>query len=549
MLRLVGAVRRAQQSGNCGSNVVTRVVGGHVRKHALSGATRGSRMEGWRVCEGPDSVATSCLAQQGSGSVRSYGTRLWHVVCRSAGEVSRPADKLGGSGPGMAAISGLAGLRGARSMIQKVTVELPGLQGQAQCAGRRIPQNLLAQQSQRVMSTTTTGAAAAAGSTAIQGARALVTAGPAAQKQVSMWLFGCAGWVFSMVVLGGATRLTRSGLSMTDWKFTGSLPPINEAEWEKEFERYKQSPEYKRVHRWMSVEDFKFIFYMEYIHRMWGRGLGFFFALPCAFFLKKGYITKPLGARLALLFGAGGGQGLVGWWMVKSGLEEPETEWKEPRVSPYRLAAHLTVAFSIYSGLIWTGLSVASPAVAASLSPIASAALLKTRRLALPLCAVIGITAISGAFVAGNDAGRAFNTFPMMGEHWVPEGMLQMQPMLRNFFENTATVQFQHRMLAYATTAGVVALWATTRRLPLPPTSQLLVQSLLGVTMLQVTLGITTLLTYVPASLGTAHQAGALTLFTIALALMHSLRRPSAIQFATATRAVNAAGLNMKPSL
>nr|GMC62868.1 cytochrome C oxidase assembly protein COX15 [Ipomoea batatas] len=154
-----------------------------------------------------------------------------------------------------------------------------------------------------------------------EGLKLLVTAGPHAQKMIGIWLFTSAAWVFSMVVLGGITRLTRSGLSMTDWKFTGRLPPLSHEQWMAEFEKYKQSPEFKRVNMGMTIEDFKFIYWMEYAHRMWGRALGIMFALPFSYFLRKGYITMQLGLRLSGLFALGAGQGLVGWWMVRSGLE------------------------------------------------------------------------------------------------------------------------------------------------------------------------------------------------------------------------------------
>ncbi|KAM2852020.1 hypothetical protein PS2_028058 [Malus domestica] len=274
-----------------------------------------------------------------------------------------------------------------------------------------------------------------------EGLKLLVNGGPHAQKMVGIWLFGSAAWVFSMVILGGITRLTRSGLSMTDWKFTGSLPPLSDEDWLLEFEKYKQSPEYKRVNRGMSIDDFKFIYWMEYAHRMWGRALGIMFALPFSYFLRKGYITLQLGARLSTLFALGAGQGLIGWWMVKSGLEEPPSEYAQPRVSPYRLAAHLTSAFAIYCGLLWTGLSVIMPEPPAeSLAWVRGAA--KVKQLALPVSLLVGATAVSGAFVAGNDAGHAYNTFPKMGDTWIPEDVFEMKPLIRNFFENTSTVQF-----------------------------------------------------------------------------------------------------------
>ncbi|XP_059453153.1 cytochrome c oxidase assembly protein COX15 [Corylus avellana] len=359
-----------------------------------------------------------------------------------------------------------------------------------------------------------------------EGVKLLVTGGSSAQKMVGIWLFGSAAWVFSMVVLGGVTRLTRSGLSMTDWKFTGSLPPLSDEDWLHEFEKYKQSPEYKRVNKGMSIEDFKFIYWMEYAHRMWGRTLGLMFALPFSYFLRKGYITLGLGLRLSALFALGAGQGLIGWWMVKSGLEEPASEYAQPRVSPYRLAAHLTSAFAIYCGLFWTGLSVVMPEPPAeSVAWVRGAA--KVKRLVLPVSLLVAITAVSGAFVAGNDAGHAYNTFPKMGDTWIPEDVFDMKPLIRNFFENTSTVQLDHRILATVTLISIGTLWWSTRKLDIHPAVKSLIGSTVGMASLQVTLGISTLLSYVPVSLGTAHQAGALTLLTLMMLLNHTVRRPS----------------------
>lgn len=367
---------------------------------------------------------------------------------------------------------------------------------------------------------------AASSSESKEGLKLLVTGGPQARKWVGAWLFGSAAWVFSMVVLGGVTRLTRSGLSMTDWKFTGEFPPLSDEAWAKEFEKYKQSPEYKRVNKGMNLEDFKFTYWMEYAHRMWGRGLGIMFALPFSYFLRKGYITLRLGVQLSGLFALGAGQGFIGWWMVKSGLEEPPSEYSQPRVSPYRLAAHLTSAFAIYCGLFWTALSVVMPEPPAeSLAWVRGAA--KVKKLALPVSFIVGITAISGAFVAGNDAGRAFNTFPKMGDTWIPDGIFEMKPLIRNFFENTATVQLDHRLLATTTLLAIGTMWWFTRKLDIHPAVKALIGSTVGMTAVQVTLGVSTLLSYVPVSLGSAHQAGALTLLTLMLLLNHTLRRPS----------------------
>ncbi|XP_042444659.1 cytochrome c oxidase assembly protein COX15-like isoform X2 [Zingiber officinale] len=313
---------------------------------------------------------------------------------------------------------------------------------------------------------------------------------------------------------------------MTDWKFTGSLPPLSEDQWLLEFEKYQKSPEYKRVNRGMSLEDFKFIYWMEYAHRMWGRGLGVVFSLPFMYFLAKGYITRQLGIRLSTLFALGGAQGLIGWWMVKSGLEEPSTEYVQPRVSPYRLATHLTSAFVIYCGILWTALCVVMPdPPSETLEWLRGAG--RVRKLALPVSVLVGITAISGAFVAGNDAGHAYNTFPKMGDTWIPEDIFSMDPLIRNFFENTATVQLNHRILATTTLASIGGLWYATRKIDMHPAVQALIGNTLGMAALQVTLGISTLLSYVPVSLASAHQAGALTLMTLMIILTHTLRRPS----------------------
>ncbi|KAF6153999.1 hypothetical protein GIB67_005148, partial [Kingdonia uniflora] len=211
---------------------------------------------------------------------------------------------------------------------------------------------------------------------------------------------------------------------------------------------------------------------------------------------------------------------------------EPVSEYVEPRVSPYRLAAHLTSAFAIYCGLFWTAMSVALPEPPSdSVRQVLGA--IKVQRLALPISLLVGITAVSGAFVAGNDAGRAFNTFPKMGDKWIPDGIFQLEPVTRNFFENTATVQLDHRILATATLLSIGGLWVATRKLDVHPRVRSLIRTTMGMAALQVTLGISTLLSYVPVSLGSAHQAGALTLFTLMIMLTHSVRKPSMIRLKT----------------
>jgi heme a synthase len=392
---------------------------------------------------------------------------------------------------------------------------------------------------------------AASPAMAMAGGAVKVAAAPAAgtaSKAVGYWLMGCGGMVASMIVIGGATRITRSGLAMVDWRPQGGLPPISAAEWEEEFAKYQDFPEYKRGTGAKNIEEFKPIYYLEWGHRMWGRLIGVVFAVPGLYFAARGRIPRHIQPRLIGLFGLGGLQGLVGWWMVKSGLDEAlleehahEFSTKETRVSPYRLAAHLGTAFVTYAGLVWTGLEMlearAAPAVAgaaATLSREAVAHLGAVRRAGLVASSLVGVTVLSGAFVAGNDAGLAYNSWPemgydMQGENvYVPEGMMAMEPAWRNLFENTATVQFDHRNLAYATTAAVLTLAAVARRDPalwatLPQSSRTALYAALGMTGVQVSLGIGTLLSYVPEGLAIAHQGGSVALFTICLTLMQSL--------------------------
>lgn len=384
----------------------------------------------------------------------------------------------------------------------------------------------------------------------------LVNGGPAAERALGWWLAGGCAWVYSMVVLGGVTRLTRSGLSMTDWKFV-EKPPLTAEDWDAEFAKYKESPEYKKTNTWMTVDDFKFIYWMEWGHRQWGRALGGYFVLPLAYFAAKGWVTRSLATRLATFFGLGAAQGAIGWWMVKSGLvEDADNPSNAPRVSPYRLATHLTGAFTIYVAMLWTTLDVMYPTPpvvrraaelasrgvaslglnrntpgAATASQQVLGAARRARAAVHPLVALVGVTALSGAYVAGMDAGRAYNTFPLMDGKWTPDEYWSMWESRgwRNFFENTAAVQFDHRALALTTLAAVTFVWGAHRfngHLPAAATALLDASAL--VTFAQVGLGISALLNHVPVSLGSLHQANALNLFTVVVGLMHVLRRPRA---------------------
>jgi cytochrome c oxidase assembly protein subunit 15 len=301
----------------------------------------------------------------------------------------------------------------------------------------------------------------------------------------------------------------------------------------------------------MSLDDFKFIYWMEWAHRMWGRTLGAAFLIPAAVFTARGWVRGPLARRLALLGCAGGGQGLVGWWMVRSGLEEPDQPWDTPRVSPVRLASHLASAFAIYAGLAYTAAQLAwpgpPPALTSSHPAAAAAAVGALRRAAHPLAGLIALTALSGAFVAGLDAGHAYNTWPKMGEHWVPWEDYWAEGGPRGAVSGTAPAQLHHRTLAYVTLASSFATWAAHRRAPgLPAVCGRALAALPAIAAAQAGLGIATLLTHVPPALGTLHQVGALTLLTAALGLIFTVRRgpvPAGLSGVAARVAATAKGV------
>jgi len=331
-----------------------------------------------------------------------------------------------------------------------------------------------------------------------------------------------------MVVVGGITRLTRSGLSMTDWRPQGKRWPRNDEEWDVEFNRWKTFPEYQRLYKGtgFDIADFKNIFFWEWFHRMMGRSIGLVYGLPLAYFAMRGRIPRSLAPTLTGLLMLGGSQGLVGWWMVKSGLDKKIVDSIDggiPTVSPYRLAAHLTCAFTIFTILLHTGLGILQPRTAHAVDAL-QPVLARVRLLAL----LVGVTAVSGAFVAGRQAGLAFNTFPLMEGRVVPEGYMELQPLYRNFFESVPSVQLHHRVLALSTLTSVSALWLWLQRRPLPPQLRLATDALLVAAWGQVALGVATLINCVPVHLGSAHQAGALTLFSVVLTTLHLCRVPYA---------------------
>ena len=336
---------------------------------------------------------------------------------------------------------------------------------------------------------------------------------PARNRAVARWLLLCCGLVFAMVVLGGFTRLTGSGLSMVDWRpIMGILPPMGDAQWQRVFELYQQSPEFQNVNSHMDVHAFKSIFWLEYLHRLLGRLIGIVFLLPFVFFVVKGYIEKREWPKYLLMFVLGGMQGLLGWYMVKSGLIDV------PHVSQYRLTAHLVAAFLIYAYMFWVAMSLLFPAPA-------TAAKHPWYGRTLALAALTSVTIISGGFVAGLKAGKIYNTFPMMGDYWLPPGLMALEPFWRNFFSNSATAQFDHRWLAITTFVAIVVYWFNARKADFPKRARPAVNALLHTSVLQVALGIATLLLAVPVLLGAAHQAVAMLLFTVMLYLVHALRR------------------------
>jgi cytochrome c oxidase assembly protein subunit 15 len=331
-------------------------------------------------------------------------------------------------------------------------------------------------------------------------------------RAVAIWLLICCGLVFVMVVLGGVTRLTGSGLSMVDWRpLMGWLPPLSDAEWQRVFELYQQSPEFLKVNSHMDVHAFKGIFWLEFLHRLLGRTIGIVFLLPFIFFFVKGYIKVAEWPKYLLMFFLGGMQGVLGWYMVKSGLVDM------PHVSQYRLTAHLVAAFIIYAYMFWVALSLLFPTDSNNKHPWYG----KT----LALTILTAVTIISGGFVAGLKAGKIYNTFPMMGDYWVPPGTMALEPFWRNFFDNMTTVQFDHRVLAITTLIVVIAFWFKARVAGMPARSRPAINALLHTAVLQVALGITTLLLSVPVILGATHQAVAMLLFTVSLYILHSLRR------------------------
>ena len=335
-------------------------------------------------------------------------------------------------------------------------------------------------------------------------------------KPIAIWLLVCCALVFAMVVVGGVTRLTHSGLSIVEWQpIVGTMPPLGQSDWDELFEKYHQTPQYKKINVGMSLEEFKGIFWWEYFHRLLGRVIGLAFFVPFVYFIARKAIDKPLGLKLAGIFLLGGLQGGMGWYMVKSGLVD------NPHVSQYRLTAHLGLAFAIYAAMFWVALGLLYP-VGTSLT---SSGLGGLRRFSNALTTLIFIMILSGGFVAGIQAGFAYNTFPLMNGHIIPPELFILEPWYRNFFDNMATVQFDHRLIAWMLAILIPIFWFKSRKLPLSGSARLACTLLMVMLGIQISLGISTLLLVVPLPLAAAHQAGAVLLLTAALWVNYQLRR------------------------
>jgi heme a synthase len=336
------------------------------------------------------------------------------------------------------------------------------------------------------------------------------------RRPIRWWLWSVAAMTFAVLVVGGTTRLTLSGLSIVEWRpFTGIIPPLTHEQWVETFEMYRQYPEYQTWRQGMSLAEFKFIFFWEYLHRLLARMIGVVFAVPLIVFAVRGWVTGPLFRRALLLFALGGAQGVLGWLMVSSGLVD------RPSVSHYRLAAHLSLAFLIFGYAVWLARELARPM---------GVVLEQTQRellgrLLLLTGAVLSVQIVWGALVAGLKAGRYYPTFPLMGGSLVPQDLLRLDPAVHNFIANPVAVQWLHRLIGTVLLAVVLAVFVTVRRRVQDSTSRRYADALTGLTVVQYGLGVATLVLMVPVSLGVIHQGMAMVLFGVWLCWLHHVLR------------------------
>jgi heme a synthase len=344
-------------------------------------------------------------------------------------------------------------------------------------------------------------------------------AGRRNRRLVAAWLFAVCAMLVVMIALGGATRLTGSGLSIMEWApVSGMLPPLSEAEWQRLFGLYKAIPQYTLRNPDMDLAGFKGIFWLEWVHRFWGRMLGIAFLGPLVWFWATKRIEPRLRPRLALIFAIGGLQGAIGWFMVASGFFPDSTA-----VAPVRLVVHLGFALGLYAAVFWTGLQVLRP------YPLPGPAHHGLRALAVMTTTFVVLTMLAGGFVAGLRAGLDYNTFPLMDGRLVPAGYMRLSPFWRNLLEDVATVQFHHRLLATMTLLSASAVFAGAWRMPRSHPARLAMVALGALAALQYLIGIVTLLLVVPVDMGTLHQAFAVLVLTASLAALHALRPAPAL--------------------
>lgn len=339
------------------------------------------------------------------------------------------------------------------------------------------------------------------------------------RRQIAIWLFICSAMVFATLIVGGVTRLTHSGLSIVEWQpIVGTIPPLNQAEWDATFDKYKLTPEYQQVNQHMSLDEFKGIFYWEYWHRILGRLIGAAFFIPFCYFAWRRALDWPLAKKLMGIFILGGMQGAMGWYMVKSGLVD------DPRVSQYRLTAHLSLAFLIFIAQMWVALDLLNPRSVGGFS----AAVRSLQKTALAMIFLLAYMIVSGGFVAGIRAGKAYNTFPLMNGNFVPPEIFDIQPWYLNFFNNMATVQFDHRLGAWV--IAFLAPWFWLKLRAKSVAAEISAQTRLAANVMllaiagQITLGILTVLNAVPVALGASHQAGSMVVMATLLWVSHALR-------------------------
>ena len=332
-------------------------------------------------------------------------------------------------------------------------------------------------------------------------------------RPIILWLFTGCLLIATMVVVGGITRLTGSGLSIVEWDvIMGTLPPLNDTQWELMFEKYKQTPQYIHENFDFSTEEFKSIFWWEYIHRLIGRFIGIVFLIPFLYFYFTKKISKELLPKLLILFVMGGFQGFLGWFMVKSGLS------KDPMVSHYRLAAHLTTAFLTFGYTFWVALGLIYPNKTEN-----NVATLKMKKYINGFFVLLLVQIVYGAFVAGLRAGKICNTFPLMCDSLVPD-IFNNGSILHTIFESHMGVQFIHRTLAYMVFAFALFIWWQAKNQALSLQIKKATTVLLAIVLLQFLLGVITILYAVPISMGVIHQLGAFLLFAVTLFAMHRVR-------------------------